>query len=115
MSAFRSSDGWEVNQCLVAVRYRKLPDNPWRRVGRRPEIETYLCDVSDKYQLPQVQQVSPSRVVIRVFDARAVDLTQVIDRLGDYTHAVARCDDCLRNEVLGSDRADFSSCLEPWY
>ena len=115
LSAFKSDDDWEAKQCLVAVRYRKLPGNPWRRVGRRPEIETYLSDVSEKYRQPQVEHVSSSRVVIRVFDELAIDLTKLIDRLGDYSQAVARCDDCLRNEVLGCDEADFSSCLEPWY
>mgnify|MGYP001824833598 FL=1 len=115
MSAFKTTDEWEVKQCLVAVRYSKLTGDPWRRVGRRPEIETYLSDVSEKYRQPQVEHVSPSRVVIRVFDTFAVDLTRLIDRLGDYSQAVARCDDCLRNEVLGCDEADFNSCLEPWY
>ena len=115
MSAFKTTDDWEVKQCLVAVRYSKLPGNPWRRLGRRPEIETYLSDVSEKYRQPQVEHVSPSRVVIRAFDKLAVDLTRLIDRLGDYSQAVARCDESLRNEVLGADEADFNSCLEPWY
>ena len=115
MSEFKATENWEVKQCLVAVRYGKLPEAPWRRVGRRPEIETYLSDVSEKYRQPQVEHVSPSRVVIRVFDKLAVDLTRLIDRLGDFSQAVARCDDCLRNEVLGCDEADFTSSLEPWY
>ena len=115
MSRFKSTDDWEVKQCLVAVRYSKLPDAPWRRAGRRPEIETYLGDVSEKYRQPRVEHVSPTRVVIRVYDELAVDLTRLIDLLGDYSQAVARCDDCLRNEVLGADEADFHSCSEPWY
>ena len=115
MSVLKSIDGWEVKQCLVAVRYDKLPGAPWRRVGRQPQIETYLSDVSEKYRQPQVEHVSPSRVVIRVFDKLAVDLTKLIDRLGDYSQAVARCDDCLSNKVLGCDEADFSSYSESWY
>ena len=115
MSAFKTTDDWVVKQCLVAVRYRQLPGAPWRRVGRRPEIETYLSDVSEKYRQPRVEHVAPSRVVIRVYDELAVDLTRLIDRLGDFSQAVARCDDCLRNEVLGCDEADFTSSLEPWY
>ena len=108
-------DDSDLKKCLVSVRYLKLCGDPWRRVGRQPQIETYLSDVSEKYCQPQVEYVSPSRVVIRVFDTLAVDLTRLIDRLGDFSGAVARCDDCLRNEVLGSDEADFRSCLEPWY
>ena len=115
LSVFKSIDEWEVKQCLVAVRYRKLPGAPWRRVGRRPQIETYLSDVSEKHREPQVEHVSPSCVVIRVFDELAVDLKKLIDRLGDYSQAVARCDECLRNEVLGADEADFGSSLEPWF
>ena len=105
----------EVKKCLVSVRYHKLGEDPWRRIGRRPQIETYLSDVSEKYRQPRVEHVSPSRVVIRVYDELAVDLTSLIDRLGNYSQAVARCDDCLRNEVLGCDEADFDSCSEPWY
>jgi len=112
---FKTIDNSEVRKCLVLVRYHKLRGDPWRRVGRRPQIETYLSNVSEKYRQPRVQHVSPSRIVIRVFDKLAVDLTRLVDQLGDYAQAVARCDDCLRNEVLGCDEADFSSCLEPWY
>lgn len=115
MSEFKTIDNSEVRKCLVLMRYHKLRGDPWRRVGRRPQIETYLNDVSEKYRQPQVEYVSSSRVVIRVFDKLAVDLTRLIDRLGHYSRAVARCDDCLRNEVLGRDEADFISCLEPWY
>ena len=89
---------------MVAVRYSKLPGNPWRHVGRRPEIESYSRVVSEKYRQPQVEHVSPSRVVIRVFDKLAVDLTRLIDRLGDCSQAVARCEVCLRIEVLGCRR-----------
>ena len=74
-----------------------------------------MSDVSEKYRQPRVEHVTPSRVVIRVYDELAVDLTRLVDRLGDYFKTVARCDDCLRNEVLGADKADFGSCLEPWF
>lgn len=115
MTEFEASCNSEVRKCLVLVRYRRLGDDPWRRIGRLPQIETYLNDVSKKYQQPRVSYVTPLRVSIRVFDAQAVDLTRLIDRLGDYTSAVARCDDCLRDKVVGHDEVDFSSCLEPWY
>ena len=105
----------DMRKCLVVVRYQKLNGDPWRRVGRRPQIETYANEVSEKYRQPRVEYVTPLRVVIRVFDEQAVDLTSLIDRLGDYSRAVTRCDDCLRDEVLGHDEADFISCLEPWY
>ena len=105
----------EVRKCLVLVRYRRLVGAPWRRIGRLPQIETYLSDVSKKYQQPRLEFVTPSRVSIRVFDEQAVDLTRLIDRLGDYTSAVARCDACLRDEVIGVDEIDFLSYLEPWY
>ena len=108
-------DDSEVKKCLVLTRYRKLSGNPWRRVGRRPEIETYLNDVSEPYRDPRVEHVTPSRVLIRVFDEQAVDLTKLIDQLGDYAGAVVRCDECFRNEVLGGDEVDFISYLEPWY
>ena len=103
MSAFKTTDDWEVKQCLVAVRYSKLPDAPWRRVGRRPEIETYLSDVSEKYRQPRVEHVSPSRVAIGVYDELAVDLTRLIDRLGDQ--AVGCYGDCVHHKVLGDDAA----------
>ena len=115
MPGFNSIDDPEVRKCLVSVRYDKRIGDPWRRIGRRPQIETYLNDVAEKYRQPQVEHVTPSRVVIRVFDEHAVDLRRLIDRLGDYSNAVARCDDCLSNEVLGRDECDFISCLEPWY
>ena len=105
----------EVRNCLVLVRYRKVSGDPWRRIGRRPQIETYLNDVSKKYRQPRVAYVTPLRISIRVFDEQAVDLRRLIDRLGDYSSAVARCDDCLRAEVLGRDEVDFISYLEPWY
>jgi hypothetical protein len=105
----------EVRKCLVLVRYRKSSGDPWRRIGRRPQIETYLNDVSEKYRQPRVSYVTPLRVAIRIFDEQAVDLTSLIDQLGDYSRAVALCDDCLRSEVLGRDEVDFSSYLEPWY
>ena len=113
MSELKTSDGFDVKRCLVAVRYHKLDGDPWRRLSRRPQIEMHLSDVSKKYRQPRVEYVSPSRVVIRVYDELAVDSTSLIDQLGDYARAVARCDDCLRNEVLGCDEADFTSCLEP--
>jgi len=115
LSVLKTIENWSVQQCLVAVRYRKLPGAPWRRVGRRPEIETYLSDVSEKYREPQIEHASASRVVIRVFDALAVDLTRQVDRLGDYSHAVTRCDDCLRKQIGVHDEAEFTECLEPWY
>ncbi len=104
----------DVRRCLVLVRYRKLTDAPWRRVGRRPEIETYLDDVSERHRQPQIEYVTPLRVVIRVFDEQAVDLTKLVDRLGDYSRAVAKCDERLRDEVH-RDEVDFNTCLEPWY
>ena len=104
-----------MRKCLVLVRYRKLGGDPWRRIGRLPQIETYLSDVSKKYQQPRISYVTPLRAAIRVFDEQAVDLTRLIDQLGDYTSAVARCDACLRDEVIGVDEVDFVSYLEPWY
>lgn len=97
------------------VRYHKLSGEPWQRVGQNPEIETYAGDVSEKYREPQVERVAPWRVVIRVFDEQAVDFASLADRLGDSSRAVAACDECFRNEVLGNDEADFDSCLDPWY
>ena len=105
----------EMRKCLVVVRYHKLNSDPWRRIGRRPQIETYVNDVSEKYRQPRVEYVTPSRVVIRVFDEQAVDLTRLIDRLGDYSRAVTRCDDCLRDEVIDGDEVDFTTNLKPWY
>lgn len=115
MGEFKASCDSAVRQCLVLVRYRKLAGDPWRRIGRRPKIETYLSDVSEKYWQPRVSYVTPLRVSIRVFDEQAVDLTRLVDQLGDYSSAVARCDDCLRAEVLGRDEVDFISYLDPWY
>ena len=103
-----------VRKCLVLVRYRRL-GVAWGRIGRVPQIETYLYDVSKKYRQPQISYVTPLRASIRVFDEQAVDLSRLIDRLGDYTNAVARCDDCLRNEIPGHDEVDFSLSLDPWY
>ena len=105
----------EVRKCLVLVRYRRDDGGPWRRIGARPQIETYLDDVSTKYEQPRLVFVTPLRASIRVFDEQAVDLTRLVDFLGDYDNAVARCDDSLRDEVLGRDDVDFTSCLEPWY
>lgn len=114
MPGLKAVDESEVRKCLVLVRYRKFGGDPWRRIGRRPQIETYLNDISEEYRQPRVSYVTPLRVAIRVFDEQAVDLTRLNDQLGDYSGAVARCDDCLRHEVLGRDEVDFSSHLEPW-
>ena len=90
MPESKSVGGLDVKRCLVVVRYRKLADEPWRRIGQRPEIETYMNDVSEQHLQPQVERITPSRVVVRVFDEQAVDLTKLIDRLGDYSRAVNR-------------------------
>lgn len=115
MPGFNAIDDSDVRKCLLLVRYRKFGDDPWRRIGRLPQIETYLNDVSEKYRQPRVSYVTPLRVAIRIFDEQAVDLTRLIDQLGDYSRAVALCDDCLRDEVLGGDEVDFSAYLDPWY
>lgn len=115
MTESKASCESEIRKCLVLVRYRRLDGDPWRRIGRQPKIETYLSDVSEKYRQPRVSYVTPLRVSIRVFDEQAVDLTRLVDQLGDYSSAVTRCDDCLRAAVLGRDEVDFTSYLDPWY
>lgn len=104
-------DPTDSRKCLFVARYTKLNGQPWRRVGKRPEIETYLNDVSKRYREPRVQFVTPTRVIIRVFDEQAIDLSRRVDYLGDYLRALARCDECFRNEVLGQDEADLDSPL----
>ena len=41
-------------------------------------------------------------------DTLAVDSTRLIDRHGDYSSAIANCNDGLRNEVLGADEKGLS-------
>jgi hypothetical protein len=115
MPEFQSTGDSEIRKCLVLVRYRKLDGAPWRRVGPFPQIETYLNDVAQKYQEPCLTYVTPHRISIRVFNEQAVNLARVIDQLGDFSEAVAQCDECLRAEVLGEDEFDFNSHLEVSY
>lgn len=115
MPGLKATNDSEVRKSLVAVRYHKLAGEPWRRVGRKPEIETYSSDVSEMYREPQVERVTPTRAIIRVFDEQAVDLSRLIEQFGDYTGALARCDECFRKEVLGNGEADLDSYMEPWY
>ena len=98
---------------------RAIPQAPWQPVASRRSApgnrDLFARCLGEVPTATQVEHVSPSLVVIRVFDKLAVDLTRLIDRLGDYSQAVARCDDCLRNEVRRRDEADFTLSLGPWY
>ena len=113
-TTIKSDNAAEKRRCIFVARYQRLEDGVWRRVGRQPQIETYTSDVAEKYRQPVVCYVTPNRVTIRMFDEQAVNLTNVVDLLGDYRQAQDRCDDCLRSEVPDGNLTDLNSCLPCW-
>ena len=72
----------------------EIPQVPWQPVAScraAPGNRDRLTRCPGEVRQPQVEHVSPSLFVIRVFDKLAVDSTTLTDRLGDDAQPIARC------------------------
>ena len=99
----------DPRQCIVAVRYKQMAAGRWHHAHTEPEIETYTTQVADQYREPQITLVSDNLCTVRVFDEQAVNLRRVINFLGDYSAAQARCDAALLAKFPGAKIGEGNS------